>query len=101
MELEDGEERKLFMASMASGPYDRLIGKPYHEGDFIPLGTAGDVIFGDFAHYMLAMGSEVVIATSKERYFEYNQTAVKVYLLAGGNVVSPTSFAILGAVTGS
>jgi len=95
------DDRRLFMASMATGPYDRLIGKTYVEGDGVGLGVSGDVIFGDWKNYFLAITGEVVISMSSHRYFEKNMTAVKVFVLVGGAVVSPTDFAILGAASAS
>jgi HK97 family phage major capsid protein len=88
--------RPLFTASVANGPYDNLIGYPYQVSVALPtVGTQGDIVFGDWAQYYVAMEEEVVIAKSEHYRFRHNLVAFKMYLVAGGRAMHPRAFAML------
>jgi len=95
--------RPLFRASMANGPYDRLVGYPYDVGTNSPaLGTAGDVIFGNLrVGYMLGVEAEVVVARSEHFRFRNNLVAFKVHAHVGGRPIQGRAISILGAVDAS
>ena len=88
--------RPLFRASMANGPFDRLIGYPYIVGTNNPtLGTSGDIIFGNLRHYVLVMEEEITLARSEHVKFRENKVAFKVFTVVGGRLLQPRGMAIL------
>jgi HK97 family phage major capsid protein len=92
----DGQGRPLFNASVANGPYDRLIGYPYHISTNSPaIGNAGDIIFGNFAWYFLLMEEEVTMARSDDFRFRNNLAAFRMFLVAGGRPMEPRALAYL------
>jgi HK97 family phage major capsid protein len=93
----DSVNRPLFNASAANGPYDRLVGYPYFTTTRTPaLGTSGDIIFGDWAEYIVALESEVVIKRSDHYRFRHNKAAFTLFFSMGGQLVQPRAMAILG-----
>jgi len=95
--------RPLFRASMANGPYDRLVGYPYDVATNCPtLGNAGDVIFGNLrVGYMLAVEAEVVVARSEHYRFRNNLVAFKVHAHVGGRAIQGRAIAYLDDATAS
>ena len=88
--------RPLFRASMANGPYDRLIGYPYLVSTNNPsLGTSGDIIYGNPRHYVLVMEEEITLARSEHVKFRENKIAFKVFSVVGGRLLQPRAMAIL------
>ena len=80
----------------------RLVGHDWMSTHRLPaVGTAGDVIFGDFSNYILAMEQEIVLARSSEAAdsFRRNSTAFKIYMIVGGEVAQPRAFAQLDDCT--
>jgi HK97 family phage major capsid protein len=93
----DTHGRPLYNASMANGPYDRLVGYPYNVTVRTPaLGTAGDIIYGNPAMYILAVEQEVLIDSSDHFKFQENKRAYRLFFSIGGIAVLPRAFAILG-----
>jgi len=96
--LTDTGGKPLFNASVASGPYDRLVGYPYIVGYRQPaLGSDGDVIYGDWSEYIVAMEQDVVIKRSDHYKFRNNLAAFVCYAVVGGRLVQPRAMAILEA----
>ena len=92
----DGQNRPLFRASMANGPYDRLIGYPYTVSLNLPgMGTQGDIVFGDFGQYMLVVEEEVTVSRSEHYRFRNNVVAFKIFAVVGGRLLQPRAMAIL------
>ncbi len=92
----DTTNRPLFSGNVATGPYDRLVGYPYHvAGNSPELGSDGDVLFGNPKHYYLVVEEEIVVAKSKHFKFQSNRTAFKVYMVVGGRPAGPRAFAYL------
>jgi HK97 family phage major capsid protein len=91
--------RPLFAATVASGPVDRLLGFPYvvTVDCNAALGAEGDVVFGNFSHYTIAMEDDVVFATDdgKGAGFTSNTTYVKAYASVGGLPLEPDAFSVL------
>lgn len=94
------DQRPLFSATTGSGPHDRLDNYPWTVGTSLStLGTAGDVIFGNWRHYLLLIQQEAVISRSTERYFEKGQTAIRIDADIGGKPVHGEAFAYLTDVS--
>ncbi|KKK47003.1 hypothetical protein LCGC14_3159580, partial [marine sediment metagenome] len=95
----DTDTRPLFSGNVATGPYERLVGYPYHvAGNSPTLGTDGDVMYGNPKHYYLVVEEEIVVAKSKHFKFQTNRTAFKVYMVVGGRPAGPRAFAYLTGV---
>lgn len=101
LELEtDTQDRPLFRASTADGAFDRLVGFPFTVGTNLPtLGQQGDVIFGNFKHYIMAMEEEITLARSSEFKFRNNLIAFKIFSVVGGRLVEPLGMTILDDAT--
>jgi HK97 family phage major capsid protein len=94
--------RPLFSASMANGPYDRLLGRPYIETTQLPnLGTEGDACYCDLREYYVAMESEVVVKRSDDYDIVHNLATIVIYVVVGGLLVHPRVCAVLDTPTGS
>lgn len=59
------------------------------------LGSKGDIILGDLGFYMWAVRQEMTIDLSKERYFEYDATALRFVVRQDGRPAVPIAFAVL------
>lgn len=98
----DADGRPLYSNSIASGPYDRLLGYPFDVSYRSPaLGSSGDLIWGNWKYYYLVVEEDVTIAKSDHFRFRSNRRAIKVFINVGGRAVQPRAFAYLGPVTGS
>ena len=73
---------------------------PHHYGA-LALGSRGDVVFGDWSHYIVAMEEEVVVQRSEHYKFKNNVTAFRLSVVVGGKVAEPRAFAILDNVVGT
>ena len=87
--------RPLFMASMAGGTYDRLIGYPYIPTVRQPYNDDGDVLFLDWSQYMLAVEQEIVVRTSEHFRFRNNVEALSIFACVGGRLVQPRAAVML------
>jgi len=77
-------------------------GYPYMTTHRLPaLGTAGDVILGDFSEYILAVEQDVILSRSDQagEMFRRNSTAFKIYTIVGGGVAQPRAFVQLDDCT--
>lgn len=96
----DSQNRPLFSASTAAGPYDRLVGYPYNVTLRQPaIGSDGDVIFGDVREYAIATEEEIVVKRSEHYKFRENLIAFVVYCVMGGRLWQPRAMAILEGVS--
>lgn len=86
---------RCFTESLAAG-------KAYTTTHRLPaLGSAGDVILGDFSEYILAVEQDILLARSNVsgEMFRRNSTAFKVYMIVGGEVAQPRAFVQLDDCT--
>jgi len=96
----DGQNRPLFTASTANGLYDRLVGKSYLPTTRVPrLGRQGDMSFGDMKSYYIAMEQEIVIRRSDDYQFPKNTAAFAFFVVVGGQLVFPRTWATLDDIT--
>jgi len=92
----DGQNRPLFAASVAAGVLDRLLGFPWLTTERLQaIGTSGDIVFGDFSQYYVAMEQDIVVKRSEHYKFQNNKVAYTVCVIVGGRAVQPRAFAIL------
>lgn len=90
--------RPMFVASIANGLADRLIGYPYWGTHRLPtLGYTGDVVFGDWREYIVIMEEEIVVKRSEHYKFRNNVTAFTAHVVIGGRPGEPRAFAVLDA----
>ncbi|MCJ7747949.1 MAG: phage major capsid protein [Desulfobacterales bacterium] len=61
------------------------------------LGLKGDIILGDLSFYMWAVRQEMTIDLSKERYFEYDATAIRFVMRQDGKPGVSIAFAVLNS----
>lgn len=61
------------------------------------LGLKGDIILGDLGFYMWAVRQEMTIDLSKERYFEYDATAIRFVMRQDGKPGVSIAFAVLNS----
>jgi HK97 family phage major capsid protein len=59
------------------------------------LGHQGDIICGDLGFYIWALRQDITIEMSKERYFEYDMTALRFVMRQDGKPGVPEAFSIL------
>lgn len=87
-----------FMASQSK----EMNGYPYISTLRLPaLGSKGDVLFGKFSEYIVAMEEEVVVQRSEHYAFNRNVTAFRVSTVIGGKNSQPRAFTALDATIGS
>ena len=86
----DDIKRPLFAATVASGPYNRLVNYPYVIDESMPSIASpngrGCLMLGDLSKYWLAMEEEGVIATSEHALFTQGLVAVRIMGLVGGKL---------------
>lgn len=79
-----------------------IIGYPFISTIRQPaVGTRGDVIFGDFSQYIVAMEEEVVVQRSEHFAFNRNVTSFRVSTVIGGRNSQPRAFSVLDSVASS
>jgi HK97 family phage major capsid protein len=96
----DTQGRPLFTASVANGMYDRLAGYPYVQTTNSPaVGAEGDMIFGNWQAYGLAVEEEFVFGRSEHYAFVNNMMTYKAYMVVGGRPLLPRLFTTLTAAS--
>jgi HK97 family phage major capsid protein len=96
----DTQGRPLFTASVANGMYDRLAGYPYVQTTNSPaVGQEGDMIFGNWQAYGLAVEEEFVFGRSEHYAFVNNMMTYKAYMVVGGRPLLPRLFTTLTAAS--
>jgi HK97 family phage major capsid protein len=98
------DQRPLFTTSnsIATGVADRLNEYPWFVGtDMNGLGGSGDVIFGNFANYTLAMEQDAVVSISDHYQFKKGLRCFRIDSMNGGRAILPTSFVVLVGTSGS
>jgi len=96
------DDRPLFAASTRDGIFDRLCGQPWFTGtDASTIGTNGDVVFGQWLQYLLAVEMEAVISRSPHYKFKNGVTAYRLDALVGGKPRQPKAFSVLVGTGGS
>lgn len=77
----------------------QLNGYPFIRSRNIPaLGVQGDITLGDLGYYIWALRQDMTIDMSKERYFEYDQTALRFVMRQDGAPGVSIAFAALDNV---
>lgn len=77
----------------------QLNGYPFIKSRNIPaLGVQGDITLGDLSYYIWALRQDMTIDMSKERYFEYDQTALRFVMRQDGAPGVSIAFAALDNV---
>jgi len=92
----DTTGRPLFSTDVSAGAYERLVGYPYMVTYRTPtLGVSGDIVYGDWSQYTVAMEQDVVVRRSDDFAFTSNVATFIVYMVIGGRPAQPRAFAIL------
>lgn len=98
------DRRPLFASSnmIAGGVQDRLNEYPWFvASNMATIGNNGDVVFGSFAHYTLAIEQEAVISRSDHYQFKKGVVAFRIDAMVGGRAIFPQAFAVLVHTSGS
>jgi len=84
-----------------AGP-KQIAGAPFIStlANSVALGGRGDVIFGNFSGFGLALDNDVVIERSDEYAFNQGLVTYRMIMYAGGELLGPDMFAVLGDVSG-
>jgi HK97 family phage major capsid protein len=99
MGQEDADGKPLFTASVASTIVAKLAGRNYIAHEHTPaLGTAGDIVFGNWNQYMFAIEEDITIARSDEAEFKKGNVVFRMISFVGGKPIQPTAFAQLTTV---
>ena len=78
----------------------QLLGYPAVKTRNVPtLGTKGDLVLGDFSFYIWAIRQQMTIDTSRDRYFEYDETALRFVVRQDGQPGISEAFSILKDAT--
>jgi HK97 family phage major capsid protein len=93
----DTQQRPLFVPSLTTGAWDRILGYPYITNVDIAIGVTGDAIFGDWSKYVLAMEQDIVMQRSDHRYMDTNVVLFVIFALVGGLPLLPRAFSRLEA----
>lgn len=95
----DGTGRPLFGENTSTGMRERLWGRSYLAHDFAEpdLGDRGDVIYGNWQHYMLGVEDDMAIASSEHYLFNKGQVAFRLMAHIGGKPWTGNAFAVLKA----
>jgi HK97 family phage major capsid protein len=72
--------------------FTRLLGHPFTVHDEIALGTAGDVVFGDFSWYVLGVEDELLVSTSDQFKFAQVVTAILAEMRVDGKPMMDRAF---------
>lgn len=94
-QLVDSNNRRLWQAGLASGQPAMINGYPYSPTHRLTAYADGDVIFGNWFYYKVAMEQDVVIKKSEHVLFTQNQTMFAVFMLVGGRAIQGRAFAVL------
>jgi len=95
----DSDNRPLWVPSVAGGPPNTIIGYGYTPTHRLTAYSDGDVVFGDWSQYIIAMEQDVVVKRSDHYKFRHNRAAFTVYAVVGGKCVQPRAFSILNDTT--
>lgn len=92
----------LWTPNIGLGISNTMNGYPYIASHRSPaLGSRGDIVFGDWSWYFVAMEEEITVQRSVDYQFKKNLTALRVSVVVGGDVVEPRAFSILDTLAAS
>jgi HK97 family phage major capsid protein len=74
-----------------------LLGHPVIVSDVTSLGSDGDVIFGDFSQYVLAVEEEMILESSAHHKFKQARMCYAAHMCIGGRPTLPRAFVKLTA----
>jgi HK97 family phage major capsid protein len=87
--------------SMFGGPIaPRLLGYPLvRTRNAKAMGAHGDLTLGDLSFYLWGVRQDMTVDTSKDRYFEFDETALRFVVRQDGAPGVPDAFSILDTAT--
>jgi HK97 family phage major capsid protein len=98
------DQRPLFTAgnTVGGGILDRLNDYPWFVGtDMSTIGNNGDVVFGDWSKYTLAIEQEAVVSISDHFQFQKGLRCFRIDSMVGGRAIFPEAFVCLVHTSGS
>jgi len=99
--LKDGQNRPLFVPLTAGAGQQAalgtILGYPVIPTQRTTLGAAGDVIFGNWEHYVCPVEQEIVLLRSEHEKMSSGVVVFVVFMLVGGKVVQARAFSKLPA----
>jgi HK97 family phage major capsid protein len=96
--LVDTDGRPVMKADWATGAPARIDGSEFFstKSNTVDLGERGDVIYGDFSGYALAVDVDnMAIERSDEYQFNKGIVSFRMQLYVGGELLLPTAFSVL------
>jgi HK97 family phage major capsid protein len=95
--LKDGNSQYLWIAGLANGEPDTLLGKPLTVNQSMPAMTTGlvSVLYGDWSRYVIRDISGATFHRLEERYREYDQTGFVLFSRHDGRVLDAGTNPIL------
>lgn len=87
--LKDSDGRPLWVASMAVGEPNTILGYPYviNQDVAVPAASAKSLLFGDFAQYWIRDVRGITLLRLGERYADFLQVGFLAFLRTGGGLV--------------
>jgi HK97 family phage major capsid protein len=87
--LKDADGNPVLRETWAEGPKQTLLGYPVKQTNAIPLnlgakgtpsasGVYTEIYFGRWSDVVVGMGTDVEVRTTSERYWEFDQTGIRV-----------------------
>ncbi len=90
------------LVDIRSAPLMTMLGRPLIISEKVPtLGDQGDLCFVDLSFYLIGDRQAVTMETSEHRYFELDQTALKIVERVDGRPWVQSAFTPLSGSTGS
>jgi HK97 family phage major capsid protein len=84
--MEDTEGHLIWQENARDGGTPTLLGRPVIKNFRSPaLGTKGDVLLANFAHYVIKDGASLRVQASEHVYFKNNKTVIKAFQSVGGS----------------
>lgn len=92
----DSDGRPLIVSSTDSAIGERLAGRRFVSHEHTPaLGTAGDIIFGNWQQYGFGVEEDITIARSDHASFKSGRVVFRMIAFVGGKPIQTSAFAQL------
>lgn len=94
--IKDNDGRPIFSAGVNTAAFDTILGYPFIPHHRLDAFVEGDIIFGNWSQYMMAVETEIVMARSEHNKIQNNVTVFVVFMHIGGRAAQPRAFVRTG-----